>query len=224
MTAQTNQKKTMTLRPNGIAKTVPGGVYTSYDEERLLKVGNVHAVTDEIAVLGVFNVSTRSLSDIVTLREFPCVKDENEYLIRAYSTGELSSPMRIDDKPASVFLHLEKKGWDILTAYPLSSHGDTEIAALGLLGKMTGAAALAGWNIRTENGGRLRITVTVRALGILGKVALSIQAEPWGYGASTARQQYFHAKIEQKPGTCHVSSLILQKDASGTQGHPLTRM
>lgn len=50
----------------------------------------------------------------------------------------------------------------------------TKIAVLGLLGKMTGAAALVGSSMEIEETGRLRVKATLKALGVLGKWPCSI--------------------------------------------------
>ena len=39
---------------------------------------------------------------------------------------------------------------------------------MGLLGKMTGSAAVSGLDVYTESNGRLRIWVSLKALGVLG--------------------------------------------------------
>lgn len=81
-----------------------------------------------------------------------------------------------------VMLELGRKGWEILTAYPTQSftlkgsHGCgsgsrsnlTHVAVLGLLGKMTGAAAVVSADIFVVENGRLRFDISLKALGTLG--------------------------------------------------------
>lgn len=156
------------------------GIYTAYEEERLLKVGAFSGgKRTGTGILGVFNVSARILSEFVNLNEFPGVEINEEYIVRGHTTGEISEVMKLDDKNAVVSLELAVKGWEILSAYPLRSfalgrHQGLEssklkIAVLGLLGKMTGAAAVLNWETRFEKNGRLRIESSIKALGVLGE-------------------------------------------------------
>lgn len=91
--------------------------------------------------------------------------------------------MKLGDKLALILLDIAVKGWEILTAYPLHSftlsgsrgvkHQMTRVAILGLLGKMTGAAAVINSDIYIETNGRLRIWTALKALGILGNPTIS---------------------------------------------------
>jgi hypothetical protein len=69
---------------------------------------------------------------------------------------------------------LDVRGFEIFTAFPLASfggvkHGDILISNLGLLGKMTGCAAiLTNKATRLENG-RIFLETRLKALGVLGK-------------------------------------------------------
>lgn len=178
MTARTTQGKSVILRPSVMGKTT--GVYTAYEEERLLKVGAFSGgKRTGTGILGVFNVSARILSEFVNLNEFPGVEINEEYIVRGHTTGEISEVMKLDDKNAVVSLEVAVKGWEILSAYPLRSftlgrHQGLEssklkIAVLGLLGKMTGAAAVLNSEMRFEKNGRLRIESSIKALGVLGE-------------------------------------------------------
>ena len=174
MTAQTNQGATVTLRPSIAARTVSTGVYTSYDEPRLLKIGSYHGHSSTgVGILGVFNVSKHPLLDLITLREFRGVEQDRKYIVRAYSTGKLSEPMALSDDLALTSLSLEQRGWEILTSYPLKSvsggEQSADVTPLGLLGKMTGAAALVRYAVGSVKPDRMRIEVVTKALGNLGK-------------------------------------------------------
>lgn len=177
MTALTTTGKTVILRPSVIGRTT--GIYTGYNEERFLKVGAFSGdKRTGTGILGLFNVSQRILSELVHLKEFPGVESDEEYIIRGHTTGETSSVIKIDDKTAIVALELEVKGWEILTAYPLhsfalkpseSESAEIKVAVLGLLGKMTGAAAVLRSELHVEENGRLRIESSIKALGVLGE-------------------------------------------------------
>jgi len=106
-------------------------------------------------------------------------------VIRAHSTGEISNALKLGDKLALVLLDVAVKGWEILSAFPLQSFtlkGSrglqdqvTKVAVLGLLGKMTGAAAVINSDIYVESNGRLRIWTSLKALGVLGKMPTQVQ-------------------------------------------------
>lgn len=177
MTAPNVRGQTVILRPSTVGKSVHP--YVGFDEERLLRVGTYHGSRDTgSGILGVFNVSKRPLSEFIPLREFPGAKKNETYIVRAHSTGQISSPMRLDSVTPLVSLELAVKGWEILTAYRLQSfelkaeNNDptavTQVAVIGLLGKMTAAAAIVASKMNVESNGRLRITTSLKALGFLG--------------------------------------------------------
>jgi hypothetical protein len=65
------------------------------------------------------------------------------------------------------------RGYDVLSAYPvyklMFGEEAISVAVLGLLGKMTGACAIISSDIHvTENRKRVRIDVSLKALGVLG--------------------------------------------------------
>ncbi|KAL9577683.1 MAG: hypothetical protein Q9212_006213, partial [Teloschistes hypoglaucus] len=157
MTAPTIQRTTRILRPNAVAKCIEAGVYTAYESERFLKVGTFHTGSTAdygVSLLGIFNVSEKPLAELVALRDFDGVKESERYVIRAHPSEEISPPMRKDDDFAVVDLELGTKGWALLSAYPLRTFtlqgstglpgegAGTDVAVLGMMGKMTGAAAV----------------------------------------------------------------------------------
>ncbi|KAI9816033.1 MAG: hypothetical protein M1827_002025 [Pycnora praestabilis] len=177
MTAQTPRGTTVILRPSTIGKSTQ--VYIGYETERLLKIGTyVGMQRTGTPILGVFNVSQQSLAEVVSLRDFPGAETGEEYVVRAFTTGQVSEVMSKEDNTALVGLDIPFKGWEILAAHPLQSfalktddshEGNTiKIAVLGLLGKMTGAAAIVSSDTYLEGSGRLRIWTSLKALGVLG--------------------------------------------------------
>jgi len=176
MTARTTKGKTIILRPDCIGKTT--SVYTAYEEERLLKVGTFVGGKGGTSILGCFNVSERQLCELVHLNDFRGIEPGEDYLIGSFTTGELSPTMTLESEFPMVSLELEVKGWEILTAYPLQSFtlrgsqsikDTTKLAVLGLMGKMTGAAAVVRSSMQIEETGRLRVKAGLKALGVLGK-------------------------------------------------------
>ena len=179
MTAKTIQGKTIVLRTDTIGRSV--GVYTAYEEERLLRVGTYHgSKAYGTGILGVFNVNQRPISEFIHLKDFPGVDDPGKkYVVRAHTTAQTSAPMLPGDISPLVHLALEVKGWEILTAYPVhtfptsSKPQSTTISAspLGLLHKLTGAAALTSSTTITPTPHQrfsLHMQITLKALGVLG--------------------------------------------------------
>ena len=189
MTARTTKGNSVILRPDIVGKTT--NVYTANREERLLKVGTFVGGKGGTSILGCFNVSERQICELVHLSDFPGIEPGEEYAIRSFRTGELSRAMTLESQFPMVSLDVEVKGWEILTAYPLRSftlRGSqglkdlTKLAVLGLLGKMTGAAAVVGSSMQVEETGRLRVKANLKALGVLGKLQrllLPVPAKVW---------------------------------------------
>ncbi|KAI4098937.1 MAG: hypothetical protein L6R37_006235 [Teloschistes peruensis] len=199
MTAPTIQKTTRILRPNAVAKCIEAGVYTAYESERFLKVGTFHTGSTAdygVSILGIFNVSEKPLAELVALRDFDGVRGGGErYVIRAHPSAEISPPMRKDDDFAVVDLELGTKGWAVLSAYPLrtftlqGSRGlpgegaGTDVAVLGMMGKMTGAAAVVGTPVMAmRSNGQLKIAATVKVLGVLEVYISSLEDWTGGFG------------------------------------------
>lgn len=171
MTARTIKDATIILRPPVIGKTVE--VYTAYEEERLLKVGTFTGGKGGTSILALFNVSERVLSELVNINAFPGIESGEEYVVRAHSTGEISRSIRLDSETPVVSLEVDVKGYEILSAYRLQAitrnSSPAKVAILGLLGKMTGAAAVTSSNMKIDDqNGRLQIEVALKALGVLG--------------------------------------------------------
>ncbi|KAI9768707.1 MAG: hypothetical protein M1840_004702 [Geoglossum simile] len=179
MTACTARGNTAILRPSLIGKTTEP--YTGFEEERLLKVGNFNGLRGTgTSLLAAFNVSQRSIMELIPLRNFLEICGNKEYIVRAHTTGEISKllPGDSQSKPSLVAVNLPPRGWEILSAYPVRSiqHGSGDkkgllkIVNLGLLGKMTGAVAALSTEIKIPDNSfdKLRLTIRLKALGVLG--------------------------------------------------------
>ncbi|ROT39552.1 raffinose synthase Sip1 [Sodiomyces alkalinus F11] len=184
MTGLTPRGKTVIFRPSVVGKSVD--VYNSYHDDVLLKVGSYHghAVTGT-PILGIFNVSSRPLLELIPLAVFPGVLPSMRYTVRAHSTGRLTPPLTPSSSSAapgpgpgpgssSLAVSLDIRGYDIFTAYPLTTlvreaKGEVLYAAnLGLLGKMAGAAAIVSSGLAFETDGRVQLRTSLKALGVLG--------------------------------------------------------
>ncbi|KAK0945799.1 hypothetical protein LTR29_002655 [Friedmanniomyces endolithicus] len=170
MTAQTPRGKTVILRPHRVGKAMDP--YNGYEDLALLKVGTyVGPARTGTSILGIFNVSGQSLSEFVHLLDFPGT-EEGEYVVSSFVGGDVSPAMSKTGQSAMVGVELEVQGWDILSAYALRSFTVKEkgvkVAMIGLVGKMTGSAAVTGLDMYVESNGRLRIWTSLKALGVMG--------------------------------------------------------
>lgn len=172
MTGITPRGKTVIFRPSVLGRSIDQ--YVGYQDDVLLKVGCYHgkAVTGT-PIIGVFNISARPLTDILPLNRFSGVLPSMHYVVRAHSTGLITAPIRTDSAASKLPVSLDVRGYEILTAYPLSpfdseSLGRVYVANLGLLGKMTGSAAIVSSRFDVLENGRALIETSVKALGTVG--------------------------------------------------------
>ena len=178
MTGITTRGKTVILRPHRIGKTV-GSVYNGYRDHAILKIGTyVGFAQVGTGIMGCFNVTPQPLREFIPLEDFPGT-DHGTYIIGSFQTGQMSKPMSRDDKngdddgsKTAAHLTLAPAGWDILTSYAVRHFSVRDrsigVAMLGLLGKMTGPAAVSGCDMYVETNGRLRLWVSIKVLGTLG--------------------------------------------------------
>lgn len=195
MTGLTPRGKTVIFRPSVLGKSID--YYVGYDDNSLLKVGAYHGMQlDEsslgrlsskrtnsetgqavtgTSIMGVFNISARPLTEIIPLERFRGVLSSMRYIVRAHSTGAVSKPLQTGLPTSLLTVSLGVRGWDIFTAYPLEIfhtelRGTVYLANLGLLGKMTGSAAVVRSSSELELNGRVFLDTTVKALGVLGRL------------------------------------------------------
>lgn len=170
MTAQTTSGKTVILRPTIVGKSIDP--YNAYSAQALLKIGTYagRAVTGT-GILGLFNCSGQSLSEFVSLSDFPGT-EQGEYIVGSFTSGQTSAPMSRGGEKSMVGAELGIRGWDILTAYPLQTFEvggkKVKVGVLGLVGKMTGSAAIVNSDATTQTGGRIKLWTSLKALGVLG--------------------------------------------------------
>ncbi|KAI6246211.1 putative galactinol--sucrose galactosyltransferase 6 [Erysiphe necator] len=169
MTSLGPDGNTIILRPSMIGRSLYQ--YTNYNDCKLLQIGTCHEGT---GIIGCFNISEEYCSELIPLANFPAVKNDMQYIVRVHSTGIISKPLKLSDSDTLICISLETRGFDILSAFPLkriiNENKDNEmlIANLGLLGKMTGAAAvIKSRTLQLENEIVL-IETRLKALGVLG--------------------------------------------------------
>lgn len=84
--------------------------------------------------------------------------------------------MKGDDIDALFHVSYGVRAYDILTSYPLTGfssekHMNLRVANLGLMGKMSGAAAVVDNKITESPNGRVLIDTNLKALGVLGNLS-----------------------------------------------------
>ncbi|KAL4954036.1 glycoside hydrolase superfamily [Aspergillus filifer] len=177
ITAPNIRGSTIILRPAIVGRTLD--MYQHINEGHILRIGTYHGRAGTgSGIMGLFNVSGTVKSTMVVLSDFPGIyastspgEREKSYIVRAHTTGNIADNLTASSIIAT---KLDKREFEILTAYPAHSvnlkNFDTQVnvVVIGLLGKMTGAAALASSNVYIETSGRLRVDVALKALGILG--------------------------------------------------------
>lgn len=153
-----------------------------------------------LAFPGIDTATTSSFSSSSSSATHGSSNIHDHYIIRSHTTGVISDIMKPSGAHSLVSVSLAPKGWEILTAYPLhtftleGSHGCsspsdslTHVAVLGLLGKMTGIAAVVSSNISVVESGRLKFDVNLKALGVFG---------------------IYHSKLENRDVDTHVMVMI----------------
>ncbi|KAI0389562.1 glycoside hydrolase family 36 protein [Xylariaceae sp. FL0594] len=173
MTALTPRGKTVILRPSVLGRTIDA--YTGYEEDSLLKIGSYNGkAAIGTPFLGIFNTRPHALTDIVSLGSFPGVLDSQRYIVRSHVRGQ-TTPVVTEpqSEAARLVVSLDVGGYDILTAYPITefeseTNGKISTASLGLIDKMTGAAAILSSSFELLPTGRIASATRLKALGTLG--------------------------------------------------------
>ncbi len=174
ITGQTLRGNTVIFRPSVVGKSIDH--YADYQDDVILKIGSYHGrAATGTSLLGVFNISQRPLRELISLSQLPGVLPSVTYVVRAHSTGSVTTPMQLDSVAAYLPVILDIRGYDILSAFPLTpfdteTRGRLYTANLGLIGKMTGAAAITASEFSLLHNGRVFLDTRLKALGVLGKL------------------------------------------------------
>ena len=123
---------------------------------------------------GVFNIAQRPVAEIVPLSSFTGAVPTLDYVVRSFRTEQVSPRIKCGDVSALLSVSLDTTGYDILTATPLALFpGDRFrhiwVGNMGLLGKMTGCAAIVSNQMWKRENKRLLVDTRLKALGVLGK-------------------------------------------------------
>lgn len=145
MTAQTIRDQTVILRPSVIGRSTQA--YIGFEEERLVKVGAYNGSSGTgTAFLGFFNCRNEGITEVVGVNEFIGAEAMTDgVVVRSHTTGACSPILSVANHDVFA-IQVEGRGYDVLSATPVSyakEMGELYAADLGLIGKMTGGAAIA---------------------------------------------------------------------------------
>lgn len=80
-----------------------------------------------------------------------------------------------DNADSQFSVSLDARGYEIFCAFPVyhftgQHHGQVDVANLGLLGKMTGCAAISSNSIEFRENKRIVVDTNLKSLGTLGEL------------------------------------------------------
>ncbi|KAK6335353.1 hypothetical protein TWF696_002133 [Orbilia brochopaga] len=173
ITAPGKDGQMLTLR-SGVGKSLE--YFNSYTESKTVKIISI-AGTDsyQIRMIGTFSLDGgRARSDMLSLKQIAgpeIASDSNSYAVYSHNSGTA----RLVGADGYVLTTLEKGGWDVVSVSPIwtartsKPTGDNEVrlAVFGLLGQISGAAALTSVRFRSD-GSTVKISVGLKALGVVG--------------------------------------------------------
>ncbi|KAG6251679.1 hypothetical protein E4U23_000374 [Claviceps purpurea] len=172
MTALTTSGRTIILRPSYLGSSIHH--YEDLGDGLLLKIGSSHGASQAgTGILGVFNVSTRRLNELLPLAYFPGVLSSIDYVVRAHTTGKVSDPVSTETPASLTVVSLDVQQYEILCAFPVTpfegrKYVNGHAGFVGLTAKLTGCAALTAVTMFQSRTGRVDLACSLRALGILG--------------------------------------------------------
>ncbi|KAJ4164429.1 hypothetical protein LMH87_006105 [Akanthomyces muscarius] len=177
--SSTTLGKTIILRPSVVGIALDP--YLDFNSGALLKIGSYHgSQSGGISLMGVFQTSEVRNSCLTLLSEFRGISELDSYVVRAYTTGRLSKPLRFTNGQSPALLTTPSvKGYEIYTAYELTTFpsrhfGVMGVANLGLIDKMTGCAAIEASRILMDS--KISVTSKLRALGVFGVYISSLSS------------------------------------------------
>jgi hypothetical protein len=172
MTGTTTRGKTVVFRPSVVGRAIDP--YARYGDHCLLKIGAYHGrAATGTPIMGVFNVTSQPITELIHLSRFSGAVSGTEYIIRSHITGKASSALKPESSGSVITVSLGLEGYDVLSAFPLTTfegktRGRVSVTNLGLVGKMTGCAAILNSSFSVQENGRLLVASNVKALGVVG--------------------------------------------------------
>ncbi|KAL8783507.1 MAG: hypothetical protein Q9195_009368 [Heterodermia aff. obscurata] len=199
----TTPERTIILRP-AVGRATE--VYIAHNEPALCKIRSSHNIGNfMIDILGVFTTSKTLRSEFLTLDDILGNSLERGYLIRSYQSRSYQKVIPSKDQLPPVLLDLAFWGWDNLAAYPLQSFHefhlssekkDMDIAILGFIQKLTGAAALTKVEISLDDDGpQTSLRIGVKAPGTHGIYISDLQDRHIGENVMVCERQLRDSSI-----------------------------
>lgn len=171
--------RSLVLRPSTCAKTPRA--FDRYQESGVLKI--VSETITGVKFMGVFNTRPTNVSSLVSVSEFSAPgslqwNPDAEVVFFSHQFQTVRGPIKLGTTPAVhseetalLEVDLEVKGFEILSGYEVHrlsfGGGECLVAVLGLLGKMTGAAAVCSLDVSCS-GDEIKVSAVLKALGKLG--------------------------------------------------------
>lgn len=157
MTATTPTGRQIALRP-AVATALDH--FESYAKGPILKVAT--STSTGSGIIGCFNAGEGERESLIPYSDLQrAAKSSEKMVARSFRSGRVFTFATPVSK--LIKMRLEPRAWDILTASPLLSAGETPIAVLGLLDKMSGAAGVTKVDVSEA-----AVLVELKALGNLG--------------------------------------------------------
>lgn len=150
------------LRPEILGRSLEG--YNRPDSHRFLRIGSAHKGA---RLLGLFNLGEERRSEIISPSSFqPPGIDLESCIVKSHVGNKIFVP---SDRKAFTSIVLAPKEYEIMTAYRVDSQAGFRFATIGLLGKMTGIAALLQAPVAAiSEQGVLSIKVSLKTTGLFG--------------------------------------------------------
>jgi hypothetical protein len=176
MSAPDQHGRTIILRPTNVARTI--SAYDAYSEGHLLEIGTTTGEgRHQASILGVFNISEHEKTFMLNVNEIlstASAPPSGKVLVRCYRNSLTFLPIDLAQSHTSpLVIHgtLNSCESDIFSAHPIHEVARMDslvsFVVLGLLGKMTGAAAvLSVFSAVVDD--LIQLDIGLKALGRLG--------------------------------------------------------
>jgi hypothetical protein len=162
MTAPTLGGNLHILRPEAPGRALKA--YNRLESHRFLRIGSAHGGS---SLLGIFNIGDKRRMEVTTASAFqPALAGDGAWLAKSHVANRIEL---LPDREAFTSIVLAPKEYEIITAILVVPRAGFKFAALGLLGKMTGIAALLEKPTTAINEhGALSIRMALKTTGVIG--------------------------------------------------------
>jgi hypothetical protein len=153
------------LRPETVGRSLEA--YNRPESHRFLRIGSAHKGS---SLLGLFNIGEKRRMEIISASAFqPPIADDGPLIVKSHVANRTRL---LPNREAFTSIVLAPKEYEIMTAFPVESQAGFRFAVIGLLGKMTGIAAILEAPAATIiKHGVLSIKITLKTTGSIGTCA-----------------------------------------------------